>query len=112
MMDDLRGKTVAGTFCHAPELGRLEILNDALLAIDDEGRIAAVFRSSDQGQSAARTGAAKAGTLVIMPERSVILPGFVDLHIHAPQYPQLGKALDVPLEIWLQRYTFPLEARY
>jgi len=40
------------------------------------------------------------------------LPGFVDLHIHAPQWPQLGKALDVPLEVWLQQYTFPLEARY
>ena len=24
----------------------------------------------------------------------------------------LGKALDVPLEIWLRKYTFPLEARY
>ncbi len=32
--------------------------------------------------------------------------------MHAPQYPQLGSALDVPLEIWLQKYTFPLEARY
>ena len=26
-----------------------------------------------------------------------LLPGLVDLHIHAPQWPQLGKALDVPL---------------
>ena len=41
-----------------------------------------------------------------------MLPGLVDLHIHAPQYPQLGKALDHPLEVWLQQYTFPLEARY
>jgi len=24
----------------------------------------------------------------------------------------MGKALDVPLEVWLQKYTFPLEARY
>jgi guanine deaminase len=36
----------------------------------------------------------------------------VDLHVHAPQWPQLGLALDHPLEIWLQNYTFPLEARY
>jgi len=40
------------------------------------------------------------------------LPGMVDLHVHAPQWPQSGKALDVPLETWLQEYTFPLEARY
>ena len=36
----------------------------------------------------------------------------MDLHIHAPQWPQLGKALHLPLDEWLQRYTFPLEARY
>ena len=41
-----------------------------------------------------------------------MLPGFVDLHIHAPQYPQLGIALNVPLEVWLRTHTFPLEARY
>lgn len=41
-----------------------------------------------------------------------MLPGFIDLHIHAPQWPNLGKALDRPLEEWLQEYTFPLEARY
>ena len=50
--------------------------------------------------------------LVTLPEGCYLLPGFVDLHIHAPQYPQLGSALDVPLEVWLQKYTFPLEARY
>jgi guanine deaminase len=41
-----------------------------------------------------------------------LLPGLVDLHVHAPQWPHLGLALDRPLEEWLQTYTFPLEARY
>ena len=36
----------------------------------------------------------------------------VDLHVHAPQWAQLGKALDAPLEEWLQKYTFPLEAKF
>src|SRR5262249_6236714 len=44
------------------------------------------------------------------PRGSYGLPGFVDLHIHAPQYPQLGKALDCSLQF--QRSTFPLEARF
>jgi guanine deaminase len=47
-----------------------------------------------------------------VPDGCYVLPGLVDLHVHAPQYPQLGKALDRPLEVWLQEYTFPLEARY
>src|SRR5256885_9452065 len=47
-----------------------------------------------------------------LPICQFLLPGMVDLHVHAPQWPQSGKALDVPLETWLQEYTFPLEARY
>ncbi len=41
----------------------------------------------------------------------VLLPGLVDTHLHAPQWPQLGTGLDLPLEDWLFRYTFPLEQR-
>jgi len=36
----------------------------------------------------------------------------IDAHIHAPQWPQMGTALDLPLEKWLIEYTFKLEARY
>jgi guanine deaminase len=50
--------------------------------------------------------------LITLGSDQYLLPGLVDLHVHAPQWPQLGKALDLPLEQWLQAYTFPLEARY
>ncbi len=40
------------------------------------------------------------------------MPGFTDLHIHAPQWPQAGLALDRPLQEWLNTYTFPLEAKF
>ena len=42
----------------------------------------------------------------------LIIPAFSDLHVHAPQYPQRGLAMDELLYDWLNRYTFPLEARY
>lgn len=42
----------------------------------------------------------------------VIIPAFSDLHVHAPQYPQRGLAMDMLLADWLNNYTFPLEARY
>ncbi len=54
----------------------------------------------------------QSGGLVKFSERNYVLPGMVDLHVHAPQWPQLGKALDLPLEDWLQKFTFPLESRY
>ncbi len=109
---DVRGKVISGRFLHAPRPDAVEILGDALVDIDAAGTIRRVTRTADPEHAHRRDEAARAGRLVTLPARTAILPGFVDLHIHAPQYPQLGKALDVPLEVWLQRYTFPLEARY
>lgn len=40
------------------------------------------------------------------------LPGFIDLHVHAPQWAQSGTALDIPLYDWLNTYTFPLETKF
>jgi guanine deaminase len=52
------------------------------------------------------------GRLIALTGDQVLLPGLVDLHVHAPQFPQLGTALDLPLEDWLHTHTFPLESRY
>jgi guanine deaminase len=49
---------------------------------------------------------------IVLPPDHVLIAGLSDLHIHAPQWPQAGQALDRPLEDWLGAYTFPLEARY
>lgn len=44
--------------------------------------------------------------------RQFVIPGFVDTHLHAPQYPNCGKGLDKPLLEWLEAYTFPTEAKF
>ncbi len=41
----------------------------------------------------------------------LLLPGFIDAHIHFPQYRMLAAPAKDLLE-WLNRYTFPEEARY
>ena len=43
---------------------------------------------------------------------NVMIPAFSDLHVHAPQYPQRGLAMDELLHDWLEKHTFPLEARF
>ncbi len=48
---------------------------------------------------------------VALPATTILVPGFIDLHIHAPQWPQLGTGYDVPLDEWLFEYTFPIEAK-
>ena len=44
--------------------------------------------------------------------RQLILPSFVDLHVHAPQFYQTGIGMDKPLIPWLNSHTFPLERRF
>lgn len=42
----------------------------------------------------------------------LIIPGFSDIHLHAPQYPNRGLGMDKELIPWLNTYTFPEEAKY
>lgn len=42
----------------------------------------------------------------------LIIPGMIDLHIHAPQYAFRGMCMDLELMDWLNRYTFPEEEKY
>ena len=42
----------------------------------------------------------------------LIIPGISDLHLHAPQYPNLGLGLDLELLDWLDTYTFPEESKF
>ncbi|GFF36728.1 probable guanine deaminase [Aspergillus udagawae] len=39
-------------------------------------------------------------------------PGFIDTHIHAPQFPNIGLFGSAGLLDWLNEYTFPLEASF
>jgi len=97
---------------HAPARGQIEYLPDALIVVGGGGAIASIHRrGSAEGHALAASHRAS-GTLVSFPPGHFLLPGLIDLHVHAPQWPQLGLALDLPLEEWLQACTFPLEARY
>ena len=42
----------------------------------------------------------------------LVMPGMVDLHIHAPQYAYRGLGMDRELLDWLNTYAFPEESKY
>ena len=42
----------------------------------------------------------------------LIIPGFVDIHLHAPQFENTGLGYDKQLLPWLETYTFPEEAKF
>lgn len=95
---------VCGTLIHAPEPGAIEIIEDALVTVDQAGNITGIERGSAE--------ASHGDEVITLSADQYLLPGLIDLHIHAPQWPQMGKALHLPLNEWLQEYTFPLEAKY
>ena len=64
-----------------------------------------------------------AGIFETLPERfanipvhdhgdRLILPGLVDLHVHASQYAYRGLGMDMELLDWLEENAFPAEARF
>ena len=42
----------------------------------------------------------------------LIIPGFCDMHVHAPQFLQRGIGMDRELLDWLNTYTYPNEAKF
>jgi len=94
--------TLRAAVLHTPAPDTLEHWPDALIVVDASGSIQSVQPYNGQTPD----------NLLTLPPGHILLPGLIDLHIHAPQWPQLGTALDLPLEQWLQDHTFPLEARY
>ena len=42
----------------------------------------------------------------------LLIPAMNDIHVHAPQYRNLGLAMDLELLDWLDNYTFPEESRF
>ena len=99
-----RPLTIRGTFVHTPSRHELVVLEDHVVTVDD-GVISSVVAAKDvddlDGLDSVR-----------LPEGAMVLPGLIDTHVHAPQWPQLATGLDLPLDRWLFDYTFPLEARY
>ncbi|OEE87064.1 guanine deaminase [Enterovibrio norvegicus FF-162] len=102
---------LADTF-HAPVKGELAFIPDFLILVDLRGDIVATFHSDDVNYGVHLNALCESLTLITVEKGQYLMPGLVDLHCHAPQWPQAGKGLDLPLYDWLQNYTFPLENRY
>lgn len=97
----LRGEIVS--FDDDPRIssGALQHWQDGLLIIED-GRITAV------GETSRLLATLPPGTPVDDWSGRLILPGFIDTHIHYPQTDVIASHGE-QLLTWLERYTFPME---
>ncbi|KRN58976.1 guanine deaminase [Limosilactobacillus secaliphilus] len=103
--------TIHGTYFSSKDPNHVQAVQDALIMIDSKGIIARILHRKDPEYAKQLQVARQQERLVELGADQYLLPGFVDLHVHAPQWPQAGLALDLPLAKWLNHYTFPLEAK-
>ena len=96
-------------FAAAPE--RFEVFEDGYVLVRD-GKVVATVGSLEDYRTESIKESADPRITVVDRSGSLIIPGFNDLHIHAPQYPLAGLGFDAELIPWLERYTFPTEAKY
>lgn len=111
-----------GTVVHTPQLGEIEILPLMLVGVDECGTIdfvrpygAAQHKEHRSAQAYFRAASGRDAVHFVDLTGNpwqFLFPGFVDTHIHASQYPNVGIGLELPLLEWLKDYTFSLENRF
>lgn len=89
-----------GNILYTKEFGKLEIIENGYVVVNEQGEVMAVEEKIASNID------------IINYGDKLIIPGFVDLHFHAPQYPNIGLGMDMELLPWLNNYTFKEEAKY
>ncbi|MEK5479503.1 guanine deaminase [Paenibacillus sp. FSL R5-0407] len=101
-----------GTAFSSKSPKEIKVLKDHLFCINTEGMIARIIAPQDPDFQPLLDAYQGTDTFHRLAEGQYLLPGFIDLHVHAPQWAQSGTALDIPLYDWLNTYTFPLESKF
>lgn len=91
-----------GDIIFTPTKDKFQVHRDSYL-VSDNGKIVGIFSELDDKYK---------DYPVEDFTNKMIIPGFVDLHLHAPQYENLGLGLDKELIPWLNTYTFPEESKF
>ena len=84
--------------------GGSEYIEDGLLLVE-EGRVLRI------GPAAALLATLPAGTPLVDHTGCLLLPGFIDTHIHHAQTDVIASGGSTLLD-WLERHTFPAERRF
>ncbi|KAH0496483.1 hypothetical protein TgHK011_003837 [Trichoderma gracile] len=115
-MSPQRKLLLLGTFVHCQTQQDLDIFHNAGIAVDAEGKIAAIERDAPDLDEAKARLLKKLGwdeaeaDVTQAADGQFFFPGFIDTHIHAAQYANAGIFGKSSLLDWLETYTFPLEA--
>ncbi len=98
----MNGFALKGHVCYSKSAGELCTYADHY-AVCIDGKSVGVFAALPQEYAQAE---------IIDCGDRLILPGLIDLHIHAPQYAYRGLGMDLELMDWLEQQAFPEEIKY
>ncbi|KQL35981.1 guanine deaminase [Psychrobacillus sp. FJAT-21963] len=101
-----------GTAFSSKSSKEVQILKDYLFCINSNGMIERIIAPDDTDYVTLLETYHDSENFHRLADGQYLLPGFIDLHVHAPQWAQAGTALDIPLYDWLNTYTFPLESKF
>lgn len=107
------GAAFFGTLIHSISREKPLVILTNVLCLVKDGRIARL--QSGLSEEEAKSQASQSGEdiqLHIMRHGQFLMPGFVDTHIHAPQYVNVGLGYNLELLDWLKQYTFPAEEKF
>ena len=80
-------QVIKGHIVHAPSFGRLDVLENGCIVLNN-GKIDGVFAEVPAPYQSAAS--------IDYGDR-LVMPSFTDMHMHAPQYAMLGMGMDLPL---------------
>jgi guanine deaminase len=111
MVSVFRGRLVHSV--KRDEKATTEIFPDAIIAFDpNDGKIVFVEPDASNINQLQQKYGFDTNLIHQLTPSQFLIPGFVDTHIHAPQYSFTGTSYDLQLRDWLQKYTFPTEAKF
>lgn len=102
---------ICGTFAHSTDTEPLVILENFSIGVS-EGKIIFFDHVDKLDKNLESYGGRQNANIRNLGKGQFVIPGFIDTHIHAPQYPNCGKGYDVGLLEWLEKYTFPTESKF
>lgn len=102
MNDPKQIKIYKGNIIYSPSIDQLLTLENSYLIVENDKVVGTYRQLPEEYQNFA----------VRDVGHRMILPGFVDLHFHAPQFANRGLGLDKELLPWLEDYTFPEESKF
>ncbi|XP_072904646.1 guanine deaminase [Hemitrygon akajei] len=101
-----------GTFIHSTDTSPVESLDAYVVGVNELGKIIFIDTADKEEELSAKWHFKRDTVRVLRPRQEFFIPGLVDTHIHAPQYPNMGCCLDLQLLQWLVKYTFPTETKF